>query len=71
MKYVRGFFHFWYDFIVGDDWRLAVGTALLLVVTYAAAGSHPGVWWLLPVGVVALLSVSVHAAARAANRPPA
>ncbi len=69
MKYVTGFFRFWYDFIVGDDWRLAVGTAILLLVTYAVAGKHPGIWWLLPVGVIGLLGVSVHAAARAASRP--
>ena len=69
MKYVGGFFRFWYDFIIGDDWRLAVGAAAVLVVTYALAGNHPGVWWLLPVGVIGLLAVSVRAAARAASRP--
>ena len=24
MKYVVAFLRFWYDFIVGDDWRVAV-----------------------------------------------
>ena len=23
MKYIVGFVRFWYDFIIGDDWRVA------------------------------------------------
>jgi hypothetical protein len=34
MKYVVGFFRFWYDFIVGDDWRIA-----LMVVVSLAVGA--------------------------------
>ena len=29
---VRGFFRFWRDFIVGDDWRIAVGVTVVLAV---------------------------------------
>ena len=32
MKFVGGFFRFWYDFIVGDDWRVAVGVVLALAL---------------------------------------
>lgn len=32
MGFVRGFARFWYDFIVGDDWRIATGVVLVLVV---------------------------------------
>jgi hypothetical protein len=28
---VRGFAAFWVDFIVGEDWRIAAGVALLLL----------------------------------------
>ena len=28
---VRGFVAFWVDFIVGEDWRIAAGVALLLL----------------------------------------
>jgi hypothetical protein len=28
---LRGFGRFWYDFVVGDDWRIAVGIVVLLV----------------------------------------
>ena len=51
---------FWYDFIVGDDWTIAVGVVLALVVTALLA--HNGVrsvWWLLPAAVALGLAWSV------------
>ena len=30
MRYIKGFGRFWYDFIVGDDWRIAAGVAAAL-----------------------------------------
>lgn len=30
MRFVVGFFRFWYDFIVGDDWRIAAGIVAVL-----------------------------------------
>jgi hypothetical protein len=32
MRYVRGFGRFWYDFIIGDDWKIAVGVCLMLAM---------------------------------------
>jgi hypothetical protein len=29
----RGFFRFWYDFLVGDCWELATGVVTILVVS--------------------------------------
>jgi hypothetical protein len=59
MSPLRRFGAFWYDFIVGDDWRVAVGVAAALVVTaVVAAGSLP-TWWLLPSAVAAVLVASV------------
>jgi hypothetical protein len=29
---IRGFARFWWDFVVGDDWRIAAGVALMLVL---------------------------------------
>ena len=48
MKYVRAFGRFWWNFIVGDDWRVAAGVALALGLR--ALLTHHGVnaWWLLP-----------------------
>ncbi len=31
MTLIRGFFRFWYDFIVGDCWQLAAGVVAVLV----------------------------------------
>ena len=64
MKYIVGFGRFWFDFIVGDDWRLAVGVVTMLVVVHATARSHPGLWWLLPAAVALLLSLSIGLAVR-------
>jgi hypothetical protein len=33
MRYITGFFRFWYDFLIGDSWQIAVGVALVIVVT--------------------------------------
>ncbi len=30
---LRGFGAFWFDFVVGDDWRIAAGVGLLLVLS--------------------------------------
>ncbi|NUP73700.1 MAG: hypothetical protein HOQ07_03480 [Sinomonas sp.] len=32
MKFVKGFLHFWYDFIVGDDWKIAASVLVPLIV---------------------------------------
>ncbi len=60
MKYVRSFVLFWWDFIVGDDWRVAVGVAAGLGLTAAFE-----VWWLLPPVVAVVLFASLRRAARA------
>ena len=72
MTFVARFARFWFDFIVGDDWRLAVGVVVVLGVVHAVGTSHPGLWWLMPASVAGLLAVSVRTAARntAAAHPP-
>jgi hypothetical protein len=64
MRYVRSFVRFWWDFIVGDDWRVAAGLAVALALTWLL--THHGVtaWWLLPVAVPLLLVESVRREAR-------
>lgn len=32
MKYLRGFGQFWYDFVIGDDWKIAVAVVTALAV---------------------------------------
>jgi hypothetical protein len=59
MKYLRSFAAFWYDFIVGDDWRLAVGAAIAIGGTAVADAMHIAAWWVAPVVVVGMLVMLV------------
>lgn len=68
MRYITGFVAFWYDFVVGDDWTVAVGVVVALVVTALLVHSGVPAWWLLPLAVVALLGASVWRVARQAGR---
>jgi uncharacterized membrane protein YccC len=61
---LRGFGAFWWDFIVGDDWRIAVGVILALAVTSALATTTVPAWWLVPLAVAALLGLSLWRATR-------
>jgi len=62
---ISAFARFWYDFVVGDDWRVAVVVVAALALTALlvhAAGVD--VWWLLPVCVFAALGWSLRRATR-------
>ena len=67
MKYIRSFALFWWNFIVGDDWRVAAGVAVALGATYALAHNGVNAWWLLPVAVVLLLAGSLWRETRRAS----
>jgi hypothetical protein len=67
MKYVRAFGRFWWDFIVGDDWRVALGLAVALGVTWVLAHHGVNAWWLLPAAVVLLLAGSVWRESRSSS----
>jgi hypothetical protein len=64
MKRLRTFAAFWYDFVVGDDWLVAVGLALALAVTALLVEVDVAAWWLMPVAVAALLAGSLRRATR-------
>ncbi len=68
MRQVKGFALFWWDFIVGDDYRLALGVVVSLALTALLTHAGVGAWWLLPLGVLAMLSLSVFGAARRARQ---
>ena len=57
---------FWFDFIVGDDWSIAVGVLALLGLTAALerVGSEAWAWIALPVGTMLVLGASVVRATR-------
>jgi hypothetical protein len=59
------FVAFWYDFIVGDDWRIAVGVIAALALTYGLSNTFTvPFWWVLPVTVLILLAQSLWRVAR-------
>jgi hypothetical protein len=60
---VRAFGRFWWDFVVGDDPRLAGGLALSLAFTWLLAHEGINAWWLLPVAVAFLLADALRRAA--------
>jgi Na+-translocating ferredoxin:NAD+ oxidoreductase RnfD subunit len=41
VKYLKAFGQFWYDFIIGDDWKIAVAVviSLAILVTVLLTGS--------------------------------
>jgi hypothetical protein len=62
---LKAFGAFWYDFVIGDDWRIAVGVVAALAITYGVSRTSVAAWWILPVVVAVFLPVSlVRATAR-------
>jgi hypothetical protein len=68
MRLVRGFGRFWYDFIVGDDWRIAAGVVLVLAAGAAlvatGALNDAVLTPLVGAGIVGVVGVSIVAGAR-------
>jgi hypothetical protein len=65
VKRLRAFGVFVYDFVIGDDWRVAAGVAAGLLGTYLLS-HEAGVaaWWLVPALLVTLLPLSLWLAVR-------
>lgn len=61
---LKAFGAFWYDFVVGDDWRVAIAVVVALAVTFAVASAGAPAWWVLPVAVAIVLPLSLWRVAR-------
>jgi len=59
MRFLINFVRFWYDFIVGDDWVVAVGVVLALTLAALLAHNRVAAWWVMPLAVVLLLFASL------------
>jgi hypothetical protein len=53
-----------WEFVVGDDWPIAVGVAVALSLTALLATTSLPAWWLMPVAVLGLLGNSLWRACR-------
>jgi hypothetical protein len=62
MRRLRAFGLFWWDFVVGDDWRSAVGVVLAIGATAALVAGGVDAWWLMPAGVAVVLWLSLRRA---------
>ena len=68
MRRIRGFGRFWWDFVVGDDWRTAAGVVVALGVTAAAVAAGLDAWWLMPAAVALVLVLSLRREAGESRR---
>jgi hypothetical protein len=64
---LAAFGRFWYRFIVGDDWTIALTVFAGLAAIFALHRLGITAWWLMPVLVMAVLGVSLY---RARTRQP-
>ena len=62
LSWIVGFGRFWYHFIIGDDWTMAVAVAVGLVVTAVLNARGILAWWLIPLIVIAMLGLSLRRA---------
>ena len=68
MSRLQAFFLGVWDFVVGDDWRVALGVVLSLGLTALVAETSVSAWWIMPLAVLALLALSIRRAAKGATR---
>ena len=64
MNRLAAFGRFWWDFIVGDDWRVAAVLAVTLALSALLAHGGVPAWWVLPAGMVVALAVGLRRATR-------
>lgn len=62
---IKAFGAFAYDFVIGDDWSVALGVAIALAITYGLShAAKVSAWWLVPVVLLLLLPFSLWRAVR-------
>jgi hypothetical protein len=66
MKKLAAFGRFWWEFVIGDDWLVAVLVAAAIGATAVLAAANVAAWWLLPLAVPVVLLLSLRRAIRSA-----
>jgi len=64
IRALRTFGLFWYDFLVGDDWTIAIAVVASVGLTVVAANRDLDAWWLMMIAVGVVLTLSVLRAAK-------
>ena len=68
MRFLRGFGRFWWDFIVGDDWRIAAGVVVVLtagaLLVANTTVSDTAIAGLTALGIVIVAMASIVASGR-------
>jgi hypothetical protein len=63
MAFLKGFVDFWYDFLIGDDWKIAAAVAAVLAVgaVLVASGGYNAhvLTALLALGVAAAFTATL------------
>ena len=59
VSFVIGVARFFYRFIFGDDWRVAVAVLLGLVATALLVAVQIPAWWLVPLVAIAMTWISL------------
>ncbi|MFN2646203.1 MAG: hypothetical protein ABR570_14535 [Burkholderiales bacterium] len=66
-SWFKSFALFWYDFIVGDDWTIALGVVVATFLSAWLVRQGVNAWWLLPVVTVVMLASSLFREVKAAR----
>ncbi|MGH2832525.1 MAG: hypothetical protein ACRDK2_07085 [Solirubrobacteraceae bacterium] len=53
-----------WEFVVGNDWRTALGVVIALSITALIASANVSAWWVMPIAVFGLLAISIFRATR-------
>jgi hypothetical protein len=61
---IAAFGRFWWEFVVGDDWRVSVQIVAAIGATAAVAAAGVSAWWVLAPVVLVVLYASLRRATR-------
>ena len=64
-KAIKAFAGFWFDFLIGDDWRGTLGILCAFFLTSWLSNMGTAAWWVLPLTIAALMPFNLMRVTRA------